>query len=133
MVQPGQSHRHVEGAAAHVGLDSGGPLDDVNQAFANNCEHGHTLPENAARALRVLRRRGCRGCSAGRLQLGPCPARIPAAAASREPGVDVDHVPAGPLQQAGGDPGAVAGGAVHPELPGRDVVQAQQQLVQRAR
>ena len=46
MVQPRQPHRHVEGAAADMGLDAGGTLDDINQPFANYCEHGHTLPEN---------------------------------------------------------------------------------------
>jgi hypothetical protein len=45
MVEPGQAHRNVEGAAAHVGFDSGGALDNVNKALANYSEHGHTLPE----------------------------------------------------------------------------------------
>ena len=45
MVQAGQAHRDIEGAAAHVGFDSGGALDNVNKALANNSEHGHTLPE----------------------------------------------------------------------------------------
>jgi hypothetical protein len=36
-----------------VGLDSRGALDNVDQAFANNCEHGHTLPENGPGALLI--------------------------------------------------------------------------------
>jgi hypothetical protein len=29
-----------------VRFDSGGALDNVDEAFANNCEHAHTLPED---------------------------------------------------------------------------------------
>jgi hypothetical protein len=45
MVQSGQAHGDVERAAAHVGLDSGSALDNVNKALADYSEHGHTLPE----------------------------------------------------------------------------------------
>lgn len=48
VVQASQPHRYIEGAAAHVGFDSGGALDNVNKALADNSEHGHTLPEKPA-------------------------------------------------------------------------------------
>jgi hypothetical protein len=42
--------------------------------------------------------------------------------------VDEDDVAAGPVQQAGRDPGAVAGPAAHPEAPAGDLGQAAGQL-----
>ena len=133
MVQPRQPHRHVEGAAADMGLDAGGPLDYINQSFANNCEHDHTLPENPLRR-RVLRARPLPpGLPASRPRCsgGRGVQRNPGGRGIAEPGVDVDNVSARPLEEAGGDPGTVPGSAVHPELPGGDVPKAQQQLVQR--
>ncbi|MDQ0862882.1 hypothetical protein [Arthrobacter globiformis] len=47
--QAGEPDGDVERAAAHMGFDSGAALDHVNEALADNSEHGHTLPENAAR------------------------------------------------------------------------------------
>src|SRR6202049_4105568 len=45
--------------------------------------------------------------------------------------VDVDDVATGPVEQARGDRRAVAAGAVHPELAGRQRVEFGEQLVQR--
>ena len=132
MVQPGQPHRDVQGAAADVGLDTGGALDNINQALTNNCEHAHTLPENTAR------RRCVRACSACESLSAGGPARngghVHQDSGCRgvvESGIDVDHVPAGALQEARGDAGPVAGAAVHPELPGGDVIQPRQQFMER--
>nr|BFE43385.1 hypothetical protein GCM10017547_12780 [Pseudarthrobacter oxydans] len=62
MVKAGQAHRHVQRAAAHVGFNSRGALDNVNKAFANNSEHGHTLPERGQpTAVRDDVRAGRRG------------------------------------------------------------------------
>jgi hypothetical protein len=46
VVEAGQAHGDVQRAAAHVGFDPGGALDNIDEAFAYNCEHAHTLPED---------------------------------------------------------------------------------------